>query len=43
MDLREFAKVLKEIGFVNAINLDGGGSATSVLNDTLVSYPSDQW
>ncbi|ELW72149.1 N-acetylglucosamine-1-phosphodiester alpha-N-acetylglucosaminidase [Tupaia chinensis] len=26
---------------VNAINLDGGGSATFVLNGTLASYPSD--
>ncbi|KAL7979086.1 hypothetical protein Chor_015110 [Crotalus horridus] len=32
---------LKERGVVNAINLDGGGSATFVVNGTLASYPSD--
>lgn len=26
---------------VNAINLDGGGSATLVLNGSLANYPSD--
>nr|CAB3264196.1 N-acetylglucosamine-1-phosphodiester alpha-N-acetylglucosaminidase-like [Phallusia mammillata] len=37
-----FAKfLLNELGLVNAINLDGGGSATLVLNGTLASYPSD--
>lgn len=28
---------------VNAINLDGGGSATFVLDGALASYPSDHW
>lgn len=40
-NLREFASLLKDLGFVNAINLDGGGSATSVINGTVVNYPSD--
>ena len=43
VNLYEFASLLKELGLVNAINLDGGGSATTVVNDTLRSYPSDSW
>lgn len=30
-------------GVINAINLDGGGSVTAVLNHTLVNYPGDIW
>ena len=33
--------MMKELGAINAINLDGGGSATMVVNNTLISYPSD--
>ena len=43
VDLQEFASVLKGLGFINAINMDGGGSTTSILNGTLISYPSDSW
>lgn len=43
VDLHEFASVLKGLGFVNAVNMDGGGSATSILNGTLINYPSDSW
>ena len=43
VDLHTFADFLVRRGLVNAINLDGGGSATTVLNGTLVNYPSDQW
>ena len=43
VNLREFAGVLISHGFVNAINLDGGGSATTVVNDVVASYPSDHW
>lgn len=32
-----------QYGIVNAVNLDGGGSATYTVNGTLVNYPSDQW
>ncbi|XP_053936163.1 N-acetylglucosamine-1-phosphodiester alpha-N-acetylglucosaminidase isoform X2 [Cuculus canorus] len=39
--LWEMAEFLKQQGIVNAINLDGGGSATLVLNGTLASYPSE--
>ncbi|KAI7806992.1 N-acetylglucosamine-1-phosphodiester alpha-N-acetylglucosaminidase [Triplophysa rosa] len=41
MNLRQVAKFLKDQGVINAINLDGGGSATYILNGSLASYPSD--
>ncbi|XP_037669947.1 N-acetylglucosamine-1-phosphodiester alpha-N-acetylglucosaminidase [Choloepus didactylus] len=41
INLWEMAEFLLKQGVVNAINLDGGGSATFVLNGTLASYPSD--
>ncbi|KAM6968103.1 N-acetylglucosamine-1-phosphodiester alpha-N-acetylglucosaminidase [Aplochiton taeniatus] len=41
MNLWEVASFLKERGVINAINLDGGGSSTYVLNGSLASYPSD--
>ncbi|KAM7228069.1 hypothetical protein CapIbe_020523 [Capra ibex] len=41
INLWEVAEFLLKQDVVNAINLDGGGSATFVLNGTLASYPSD--
>ncbi|KAG8450751.1 hypothetical protein GDO86_003140 [Hymenochirus boettgeri] len=41
LSLWEVANFLKDQGVINAINLDGGGSATLVINGTLASYPSD--
>ncbi|XP_073781326.1 N-acetylglucosamine-1-phosphodiester alpha-N-acetylglucosaminidase isoform X1 [Danio rerio] len=41
MNLWQVAKFLKDQNVMNAINLDGGGSATYVLNGSLASYPSD--
>ncbi|KAJ1186473.1 hypothetical protein NDU88_003254 [Pleurodeles waltl] len=41
LNIWEVAEFLKTQGVVNAINLDGGGSATLVVNGTLASYPSD--
>uniref|UniRef100_A0A2K5CPW3 N-acetylglucosamine-1-phosphodiester alpha-N-acetylglucosaminidase n=1 Tax=Aotus nancymaae TaxID=37293 RepID=A0A2K5CPW3_AOTNA len=41
INLWEMAEFLLKQNVVNAINLDGGGSATFVLNGTLASYPSD--
>ncbi|XP_066572035.1 N-acetylglucosamine-1-phosphodiester alpha-N-acetylglucosaminidase isoform X2 [Amia ocellicauda] len=41
MNLWETAKFLKDHGVINAINLDGGGSATFVEHGSLASYPSD--
>ncbi|XP_038942186.1 N-acetylglucosamine-1-phosphodiester alpha-N-acetylglucosaminidase isoform X1 [Rattus norvegicus] len=43
LNLWEMAEFLLKQDVVNAINLDGGGSATFVLNGTLASYPSDHW
>ena len=43
VNLEELAQILKEHGAINAINLDGGGSATFVVNDTVINYPSDTW
>jgi len=39
--LYEFTELLLSFGIINAINLDGGGSATLVVNGTVVNYPSD--
>ncbi|XP_029306922.1 N-acetylglucosamine-1-phosphodiester alpha-N-acetylglucosaminidase-like [Cottoperca gobio] len=41
MNLWEVAEFLKNNGVINAINLDGGGSSSFVINGTLVSYPPD--
>ena len=35
--------MMKDLGAVNAVNLDGGGSATMVVNNTVINYPSDFW
>eukprot|EP00949_MAST-11_sp_MAST-11-sp1_P002517 g2517.t1 len=42
IDLHSLADLLIRLGFQNAINLDGGGSSTLVINDTLSNYPSDK-
>ncbi|XP_068425801.1 N-acetylglucosamine-1-phosphodiester alpha-N-acetylglucosaminidase-like [Clinocottus analis] len=41
MNLWEVAEFLKSHGVINAINLDGGGSSSFVVNGTLASYPPD--
>uniref|UniRef100_A0A667YPD7 N-acetylglucosamine-1-phosphodiester alpha-N-acetylglucosaminidase n=1 Tax=Myripristis murdjan TaxID=586833 RepID=A0A667YPD7_9TELE len=41
MNLWEVAEFLKEHGVINAVNLDGGGSSTFVINGSLASYPPD--
>ncbi|XP_069393037.1 N-acetylglucosamine-1-phosphodiester alpha-N-acetylglucosaminidase [Paralichthys olivaceus] len=41
MSLWEVAAFLKKNGVINAINLDGGGSSTFVVDGSLASYPSD--
>uniref|UniRef100_A0A3Q2DCZ5 N-acetylglucosamine-1-phosphodiester alpha-N-acetylglucosaminidase n=1 Tax=Cyprinodon variegatus TaxID=28743 RepID=A0A3Q2DCZ5_CYPVA len=43
MNLWQVADFLKKNGVINAINLDGGGSSTYVINGSLASYPSDHW
>ena len=42
LDLHRFADLLIELGFVNAINLDGGASAAAVVNGSLVSSPTER-
>ena len=42
MSLPELADLLLEFGGSEAINLDGGGSTTMVVNGRLVNKPSDQ-
>ncbi len=39
--LYDMASKLVQLGVVNAINLDGGGSSVAVGNNTVVSFPSD--
>ncbi|MCM3595096.1 phosphodiester glycosidase family protein [Metabacillus idriensis] len=40
-NFKESAQLLKSLGAVNALNLDGGGSTTMTVNQKLVSTPSD--
>lgn len=41
INLYDAVKLLKSFGLVNAINLNGGGSSTLVINKTLTNYPSN--
>ncbi len=41
LTLQELAQILVEMGAEHAINLDGGGSTTMVLNGIIVNKPSD--
>lgn len=41
MTLPELAQMLLEMGASDAINLDGGGSTTMVIGDSIVNKPSD--
>ena len=42
INLTEAVKLLQSFGVTNAINLDGGGSSTFVINSTVVNYPGDE-
>lgn len=42
MSLPMLAELLLELGAVDALNLDGGGSTTMVVRDKVVNRPSDQ-
>jgi exopolysaccharide biosynthesis protein len=42
MSLQRLAELLREFDAVEAINLDGGGSTTMVVQDKIVNRPSDQ-
>ncbi|XP_058504002.1 N-acetylglucosamine-1-phosphodiester alpha-N-acetylglucosaminidase isoform X2 [Solea solea] len=41
MNLWEVADFMKKNGVINAVNLDGGGSSTFVMNGSVAGYPSD--
>jgi hypothetical protein len=41
LSLAELAQIMKDLGCVEALNLDGGGSTAMVANGTLVNRPSD--
>ena len=42
MNFQEMAGFLLSIGVWNAMNLDGGGSSTMVIRDSIVNSPSDK-
>ncbi|MEU7897358.1 phosphodiester glycosidase family protein [Nonomuraea sp. NPDC049152] len=37
----EMAQLMKDLGAVDAVNMDGGGSTTMVVRDRIVNQPSD--
>jgi hypothetical protein len=37
----EFARIMRDLGAVTALNLDGGGSSTMVVNGEVVNRPAD--
>ena len=39
VDLRELAELMRDVGCVEALNLDGGGSSTLVVDGALVNRP----
>jgi exopolysaccharide biosynthesis protein len=39
--LGEFANIMRDLGAVQALNLDGGGSSTMVVENQVVNRPSD--
>lgn len=41
MTLNELAELMLELGAVQAMNLDGGGSTTMVIRDRVLNLPSD--
>lgn len=42
MTLSELAKYMKSLGCQDALNLDGGGSSTMIINHKIVNSPSDK-
>jgi exopolysaccharide biosynthesis protein len=42
LGLQELAEILKEVGAIEAINLDGGGSTAMYLDGKIVNKPSDR-
>ncbi len=42
MSLDQFAALMLELGISDGMNLDGGGSTTMVIGDSVVNHPSDR-
>ena len=42
ISLNDLAAILLELGAIDAMNLDGGGSTTMFLGDRVVNKPSDK-
>jgi exopolysaccharide biosynthesis protein len=42
MNLQELAEMLLELGAVDAMNLDGGGSTTMFVGGKVINQPSDK-
>ena len=42
LTLNELAKLMKQLGCVNAMNLDGGGSTIMYINGKIVNKPAEQ-
>jgi hypothetical protein len=43
MTLHELARLMRKLGTVDALNLDGGGSTTMVVRRKIVNEPSSGW
>ena len=41
MTITSFARLFKQLGAVHALNLDGGGSSTMVVEGSVINSPSD--
>ncbi len=41
MNFAELQGLIRRIGLVDALNLDGGGSTTMVANGAVINHPSD--
>jgi exopolysaccharide biosynthesis protein len=41
MSLSELQRYLSQLGLIDAINLDGGGSSTLVVRESVMNTPSD--
>jgi exopolysaccharide biosynthesis protein len=37
----ESARIMKSLGAIDAVNLDGGGSTTMTIGSKLINHPSD--
>lgn len=42
LDLYDLAKYILELGAIDAMNLDGGGSTTMFLDGKVLNHPSDK-